>query len=185
LSNNHIYNALIKNDHLFAVSDYGIDVVEIHNKKRVQHLPSSITTSLVYSDSAILATSHRYGLVKLDLNKSDQPPRAKTPGQPSFNKIKTYLDRIFALGEKGIYEIDSLIPSIIINNNNILDFIVLDEGIMLVLLENGAVHMADMRFSKSMTKTFSNNTALTQNTNQIFNAGEGRIQIRNSSTGET
>lgn len=185
LSNNHIYDALLIKDQLIAVSDQGIDVVEIHSKKRLQHLPSSITTSVVYSDSVILATSHRYGLVKLDLNKSDQPPPAKTPGQPSFNKIKTYLDRIFALGEKGIYEIDSLIPSIIINNNNILDFIVLDEGIMLVLLENGGVLMADMRFSKSMTKTFSNNTALTQNTNQIFTAGEGRIQIRNSSTGET
>src|SRR5690606_15106717 len=67
LSNNHIYDALLIKDQLIAVSDQGIDVVEIHSKKRLQHLPSSITTSVVYSDSVILATSHRYGLVKLDL----------------------------------------------------------------------------------------------------------------------
>ncbi len=186
LSDNYVYQVILKNGNLIAATDRGVDVVDTRDKKHLENFPISITTSVIYIDSLIFAASYRYGLVQLDLSDQNQSPTKRSLKQITASKIKKYGNRLFALTENGVHEInnsDSLDAYPIIKRPNIIDFLVLKEGVMLALCENGHVVIADLRFSKSINETTSNNTALIQNTTYVFTGGNGNVQIWDINSG--
>lgn len=179
LSDNYVYQAIPKDGYLICATDRGVDVIDIRNKKQLQSFSSSITTSVGYIDSKIFAASYRYGLLELGLNDSKQDPVKRGLNEVTASKIKKYGNRIFALNENGVHEIvnsDSLKTYPIIERSNIIDFVVLNEGVILALCENGNMVITDLRFSKSIAETITSNTALTQNKDYIFTGGSGYVQ---------
>lgn len=186
LSDNYVYQVILQNDNLICATDRGVDVVDTRDKKQLQSFPISITTSIISIDSLIFATSYRYGLVQLNLSDQKQPPTKSALKQIKASKIKKYGDRLFALTETGIYErdnSDSLNAHPIIKSPNIIDFLVLKEGVMLALSEDGHVVIADLRFSKSLYETVTKNTALVQNKTHIFTGENGNVQIWDINSG--
>ncbi len=185
LSDNYIYEVNIKDDILICATDRGVDVIDISEKKQVKNFPSSITTSVSYLDSVIISASYKYGLVQLKMAATDQPI-TKSSLEVRVSKIKKYGNRLFALTDRGVDEIiqsDSIGTTSIINRSNIIDFVVLNEGILLALSENGTMLIADLRFSKSITETETKNTALTQNSTHLFTGGNGNVQIWDINSG--
>ena len=179
LSDNYIYEVTLNEDILICATDRGVDVIDIHEKKQVKSFPSSITTSVSYFDSVIIAASYKYGLAQLQMG-SNKPFTKSSLREVRVSKIKKYGNRIFALTDMGVDEIiqsDSVETTSIINQTNIIDFVVLNEGIMLALSENGNMLIADLRFSKSIIETETKNTALTQNSTHLFTGGNGNVQI--------
>jgi len=174
LSDNYVYNAEIYDDKIICATDRGIDIINIKSKSRIQHYETSITTAISVVDSIAIAGSHRYGLVSINLNDLANNRFIGKAENLKVNKITKGLGRIFALTSLGVFEYEKSAQTYIkkiFEKAGILDFVVLDEGVMLALCEDKSIELIDLRFSKITKDERNNYTALTSDNQKLYVAG--------------
>jgi hypothetical protein len=182
ISDDVVYDTKWYRDRLMVATDRGVDAISItQNIARIEknYAATAINIGLALYGPDLFAATMRNGVVQLNNNENNAESWLETDAD--IRKISNTRNQLFILRSDGLWKLSpdhSKQTRPMLGDQDIIDFVELNEGILLALHSDGDISTVDLRFEKLRTPEIKGEiTAISGNDTCLYITENAAIHI--------